>query len=361
MTVAPVRVGMVIGQLTTGGAEGQLRLLCEGFDPAQVTPTVYCMSDETTPYGALLERAGIPLRVLAGGRIGRVRGLRRALAADRIDLVHSWLFIANAYAWVATRGGGPLVTSARNCKRSGRVLDALNRRAFRASRAVIVNSGPVRDYIEREYGAPAERISVVHNAIDLERFRPRPADATPRPPRVVMVGRLVAQKNPLLFVTAARALRARVPGVHFQLVGDGPLRATLEAAVRSAGLAACVELTGERHDVPELLREADLFWLTSDWEGLSNAIIEAVASGLPVVATNVGGASDLVAAGQEGFLITPGDATSLVERSAAILSDAALHARMRAAARRRAEAFSLARTVAATAAVYARALGRGLA
>ena len=358
MTAAPLRVGMVIGQLTTGGAEGQLRLLCEGFDPTHVMPTVYCMSDQTAPYGALLESAGVPLRVLAGGRAGRIHALRRALAADRIDLVHAWLFIANAYAWAATRRGPPLVTSARNCKRSGRLLDALNRRAFRASRAVIVNSEQVRAYIAREYAAPADRIAVVHNAIDLARFHPRPADAAPRRPRVIMVGRLVAQKNPLLFVAAARALRARLPDVEFQLVGDGPLRGAVETAVRAAGLGDRIELTGERRDVAELLRAADLFWLTSDWEGLSNAIIEALASGLPVVATNVGGAAELVTSAQEGYLITPGDRDALVERSATILSDAAGLARMRVAARQRAEAFSLARTVAATEAVYARALGR---
>ncbi|MEO8601634.1 MAG: glycosyltransferase [bacterium] len=358
MSAAPLRVGMVIGQLTTGGAEGQLRLLCEGFDSTRVLPTVYCMSDQIEPYGSLLESAGVPLRVLAGGRAGRVLALRRALAADGIDVVHAWLFIANAYAWAATRGGPPLITSARNCKRSGRLLDGLNRRAFRASQAIIVNSAQVHAYIEREYDAPPQRIVVVYNAIDLERFRPRPPAATRRRPRVVMVGRLVAQKNPLLFVAAARDLLQRVPDVEFQLVGDGPLRGAVETAVRAAGLTDRIELTGERRDVPELLRDADLFWLTSDWEGLSNAIIEALASGLPVVATNVGGAADLITAGQEGFLVTPGDRAALVERSAAILADAAALARMQAAARRRAGSFGLARTVAATEAVYARALGR---
>jgi glycosyltransferase involved in cell wall biosynthesis len=351
---------MVIGQLSTGGAEGQLRVLCEGLDPGVARASVYCLSGETEPYGPLLERAGIPVRVVRGGRLGRVRALRSAFAADGIDVVHAWLFIANAFAWAATRGGDrPLITSARNCKRSGRLLDALNRRAFAASDAIIVNSRQVRDYIAHVYAAPVERVAVVYNAIDLERFQPPARSRPPHAPRVVMVGRLVRQKNPLLFVAAAAALRARVPAARFQLVGDGPLRGEVEAAVSAAGLGDCLELAGERHDVPALLHEADLFWLTSDWEGLSNAVLEAMAAGLPVIATDVGGTAELIEAGVEGYVVRAGDREAFVARSLEILRDPARLARMRAAARARATRFSRAQMVAATQAVYARAAGWG--
>jgi glycosyltransferase involved in cell wall biosynthesis len=185
---APLRLGLVIGQLTAGGAEGQLRLLCEAFDRQRIAPSVYCLSSQTEPYGAVLERAQVPVRVIAGSGARRILQLRRHLAADRIELVHAWLFIANAFAWLA--GRRPLVTSARNCKRSGWLLDALNRRAFHASRAIIVNSAEVQRYIEREYGAATDRITVIHNAIDLDRFRPR-ADSPDGPaPCIAMVGRL---------------------------------------------------------------------------------------------------------------------------------------------------------------------------
>jgi len=350
---------MVIGQLSTGGAEGQLRLLCEHGDRAAVAPTVYCLSGETHPYGPILERAGVPVRVLTGGGLTRVARLRWRLHADRIDVVHAWLFIANAFAWAA--GGAPLVTSARNCKRSGRLLDALNQRAFRASRKIIVNSGQVQAYIEREYRAPRDRIAVVHNAVDIERFRPRGEQPAAAGPRVLAMGRLVAQKNPLLFVSAAAALREHYPGARFAWIGDGPLRTPVAAAVSAAGLDDCCDLLGERGDVAELLRSADLFWMTSDWEGLPNAIIEALASGLPVVATNVGGTAELIGDGGEGFLIAPGDADALVARSLSILADPAAHARMRSAARARAELFSVEQMVRATYEVYEAALRGGAA
>jgi glycosyltransferase involved in cell wall biosynthesis len=351
----PLRVGMVIGQLTAGGAEGQLRLLCEGLDRRLVVPSVYCMSTQSEPYGDILERADVRVQVIAGGAVRRILRLRERLAADRIELVHAWLFIGNAFAWLA--GRAPLVTSARNCKRSGRLLDALNRRAFHASRSIIVNSVEVQRYIEREYDAAAERITVIHNAIDLERFRPRAGPAAGPAPCIAMVGRLVAQKNPLLFVAAAAQLHAQRPDARFMLIGDGPLRADVAAAVQAAGLDACFAILGERLDVADLLRQADLFWLTSDWEGLPNAVIEALACGLPVVATDVGGAGELVHDGQEGFLIRAGDREALVGRSLQILADPSAQMRMRAAARARAEAFGVQQMVGATEAVYERALG----
>jgi glycosyltransferase involved in cell wall biosynthesis len=355
-----LRVGLVIGQLSAGGAEGQLRLLCEGFDRRIVAPTVYCLSAATEPYGPLLKRAGVPLRVISGTALGRAVRLRRHLAADRIALAHAWLFIANALAWAA--GGPALVTSARNCKRSGRVLDAFNRQAFRGSRAIIVNSSQVQGYIEREYGAPRDRIAVVYNAIDLARFRPRdePGGGATAP-CIATVGRLVAQKNPLLFVAAAAALRRQLPAARFMLIGDGPLRDAVAAAVRAAGLDDCCALLGERTDVDALLRQADLFWLTSNWEGLPNAVIEAMACGLPVVSTDVGGAGELLRDGCEGFLVAAGDREALVARTLEILREPATYGRMRAAARARAEHFGVAQMVEATQAVYERALaGRGV-
>jgi glycosyltransferase involved in cell wall biosynthesis len=351
----PLRVGLAIGQLSTGGAEGQLRLLAERLGRVDVAATVYCLSGQSEPYGSLLRDAGVDVRIVDGGRLERIRSLRRQLDADRIALVHSWLFIANAYAWVAGLGRGrALVTSARNCKRQGRWLDALNRRAFAASAGIIVNSSEVQHYIEREYGAPADRITVIANAIDLERFRPQRRAAGAR--TVVMVGRLVEQKNPLLFVAAAAALHARMPDTRFVLVGDGPLRGAVEAAVAAAGLDGICRLAGERRDVDAVLREADLFWLTSGWEGLPNAVIEAMACGLPVVATAVGGTPDLVQDGREGFLVAPGDRDALVARSAEILGDPALYARLSAAARARAEQFGIDAMVASMRRVYDRAL-----
>jgi glycosyltransferase involved in cell wall biosynthesis len=354
-----MQLGLVIGQLTVGGAEGQLYLLCRGLDRAAVRPIVYCLSDRTEPYGPLIEGAGVTLRIITGDRPARVRRLRRLLNADGIDVVHAWLFVANAYAWLATRGTGRLLlTSARNCKRQGGILDWLNRRAFAASDAIVANSQQVAEYIRHEYGAPRERVCVVHNAVDTERFRPA-SDARPSL-CVVMIGRLVPQKNPQLFVAAAAAVRAAMPGgcdIRFLLIGDGPLRAQVEADVAAAGLQECCTVMGERRDTPELLRQADLFWLTSGWEGLPNVVLEAMASGLPVVATDVGGTRELIRHGQDGFLIKAGDRDALVAHSLELLRDGEKRRQCSCAARARAEAFAPQRMVTAMQELYVRTWG----
>jgi glycosyltransferase involved in cell wall biosynthesis len=351
-----MRLGLVIGQLTAGGAEGQLSLLCEGLrEGSEIEPTVYCLSERTEPYGARIEADGIAVRVVAGSRPARVRALRQHFQADRIDVVHAWLFIANAYAWLANRGGGrPLVTSARNCKRQGLLLDFLNRRAFAASDAIVVNSNEVARYIAATYGAPRERIAVVYNAIDTARFHPA-ASARRGPLCVVTVGRLVPQKNPRLFVAAAAAVRRQLPGTRFLLVGDGPLRAQIETEIAAAGLRDGCAITGERGDVPDLLREADLFWLTSDWEGLPNAVLEAMATGIPVVATDVGGTREVLRDGEAGFLVSAGRQDLLVARSLELLTNDEKRQRFGRAARARAEAFGPAQMVNAMRDVYARA------
>ena len=352
-----MRIGLVIGQLTAGGAEGQLCLLCRELTRrSAITPFVYCLSDRTEPHGPHLDAIGVSVRVVTGHPLVRLRALRRRLAADRIDVVHAWLFVANAYAWLATRGSRPLVTSARNCKQHGWLLDTLNRRAFAASAAILANSQQVAQYIRDVYEAPPDRIQMIHNAIDTEHFRPT-TETHPRDLCVVMIGRLVPQKNPGLFVAAASEVRRQLPSVRFRIIGEGPLRPTVEAAIAASGLNGCCEILGERRDVAELLRAADLLWLTSDWEGLPNVVLEAMASGVPVVATDVGGTRELVQDGENGFVIPAGDRDALVARSLSLLRDAARRRQFGIAARARAESLSPGRMADAIEDVYRRVHG----
>jgi glycosyltransferase involved in cell wall biosynthesis len=348
-----MRLGLIIGQLTAGGAEGQLLLLCRGLDRVVATPIVYCLSDRTEPYGAMIEAAGVPLRIVSGGRLTRVRKLRQWLQSDRIDVVHAWLFIANAYAWLANRGADrPLVTSARNCKRQGRALGWLNRRAFAASDAIVTNSLQVAEYIEREYGAPRRRIRVIYNGIDSERFHPGERNGPRDPGLIVAIGRLVEQKNHALFLKAAARLAQDVNTARFMIVGDGPLRPVLETQARSLGIADRVTFTGERRDVETILRSASLFWLTSRWEGMPNVVLEAMASGVPAIATDVGGTRELIRSGVDGFVVPEGDIESFVARSRDLLRDEGRWRQYAAAARARAEDSSSARMVAAMSQLY---------
>lgn len=162
----------------------------------------------------------------------------------------------------------------------------------------------------------------------------------PNVPIVLSLSVLKPQKDPLTLVEVAAAVARTHGNVHFLVAGDGELRAQVEAAVTAHGLQGRFHLLGWRHDVPRLLAAASLLIMTSRWEGLPQAFPQAMAAGLPVVATTVDGAAEAVDHGGSGFLCPPGDVTGLARSVATLLSSESLRRAMGEAGRRRVEAFS---------------------
>jgi glycosyltransferase involved in cell wall biosynthesis len=349
----------VIGQLSVGGAERQLWEVVRALDPRFV-PVVYCLADSAGPMAAELARLGVAVHTVGERGAARARALARRLRADGIHLVHAWLFIANGYAWAARWWGArqPLITSARNCKIQGGLSRLVNMLAFRASRCIVVNSSDVGTYIRRRYRAPAARIAVVHNGIDTERFHPGATggDAPAQGP-IVTVGRLVAQKNHALFLLAAARLVRDLPAARFVIVGDGPLRAALQEQAGDLGIGERVIFAGERHDVETLLRTASLFWLTSLWEGMPNVVLEALASGVPAIATDVGGVRDIIRHRVDGFVVSAHDADAFARCSIELLRAPAVWQRFSEAARARAQEFSTGRMVQTLSHIYEKVAG----
>jgi glycosyltransferase involved in cell wall biosynthesis len=199
---------------------------------------------------------------------------------------------------------------------------------------------------------------VVRNAID-PAARPVARPAT-EPPRIAAVGRLQAPKDPLTLVRALALLRER----SFQalLVGEGVDRLAVQDEVVRLGLTDTVELAGERDDVAAILAASQLFVLSSRAEALPISVLEAMAAGLPVVASHVGGVPELVHEGETGLLVPPGDPAALARAIARLIDDPTLRVRLGAAGRARAEAeFDVERFRAAHLALYRRELAhRGL-
>jgi glycosyltransferase involved in cell wall biosynthesis len=362
----PIRIGYVIGQLTYGGAERQLYELICGIDRTRFQCFVYCLSERTAPYGDKIRAAGAELRILKRkGHLDASRILKLAslLRKDRIVILHSFLFHGNGYAWPARLLARVphLLTSARNCKDVGLLRGWVNRLAFNGSDAIVCNGEAVRSFVVEHYRAELEKSVVIYNGLDLNRFSVLPAAGggkiagrTAEEKLVITVGRLVPQKDLDLFLEAAALLTRKKAGVRFLIVGDGPCRERLERKASQNGLRGKIVFLGERDDIPELLQAADIFWLTSSWEGLPNVLLEAMACAKPIVTRDVGACREIINHGENGYLVPDRNAESFAQHTLGLLSDLDKAREMGRAGRKLAEEkFSSGKMVRATESLYA--------
>ncbi len=177
-----------------------------------------------------------------------------------------------------------------------------------------------------------ECVSLIRSGIDIDRFRnPERAENETRAelgipqgvPLVTMIACLKPQKDPVTFVEAAAVVLKEVPDAHFLLVGNGTLRDEVQKRIQAFGLAERFHLAGWRRDIPEILHATTVFVLTSLWEGLPRVLPQALAAGVPVVATAVDGSPEAVQDGRTGFLTRPGDAAGIARRVVDLLKNPA--------------------------------------
>lgn len=221
-----------------------------------------------------------------------------------------------------------------------------------SARRIVCVSDDVQSHV-LSLGAAPEKVSVVPNGVDLDRFGQMPRrDAGP--PTVISVGRLIFNKGVHDLIDAAGMLRA--DGLEFRLliVGDGPLRTQLEQQALQRGLGDVVTFAGHREDVECLLRDADIFARPSLSEGMSLAVLEAMAAGLPVVATEVSGSRELIADGESGFVVGAGRADELATVLRRLVLDRQLRTTFGANARERAQGYTWEHVADATANEMAR-------
>ena len=280
-----------------------------------------------------------PAAVHANSSKAGILGRLAAVAAGvpvRLFTVHGWAFkahgglAARAYLW-ADRLMSPITTT------------------------TICVAESERQAGLRAHTCRRDRTVVIHNGV--EPGRRRDAAATAPPVSLISVGRLRAPKD---FVTLLRAVATLEPGsFRLRIAGDGPERPALEEEAAHLGLDGAVELLGTREDVGDLLAAADVFVLSSDSEGLPMSVLEAMASGLPVVASAVGGIPELVRDEGTGVLVPPRDPGALAAALEALIAQPALRARLGEAGRRRIEHdFSLAEFRRAHLEIYRTALRR---
>lgn len=211
---------------------------------------------------------------------------------------------------------------------------AAQRLAYRTAHLVAANSAAAASQLCREGVAPA-KIRVIANGVDCDRYSAAPRKRPIR--RIVTVANLREEKGHDTLIVAASLVAERHPDIEIALVGDGPLRASLVRQVNLRGLRGRVRFLGERNDIPAQLAAADLFVLPSRTEASPNALIEAMAAGLPVVASRVGGIPELIESGANGVLVTPDDPPALAAAIGNVIDHPSFAAALGRAARVTAE------------------------
>jgi glycosyltransferase involved in cell wall biosynthesis len=260
-----------------------------------------------------------------------------------VHIVHGYLYEGNVIGMLAARlAGTPIrIASKRSLDRyPRRVQREATRLANACAHRIVCNAEEVRRFVLEEERPPAAKLGVIPNGIRLPKDAvgaERPASVPPGAQIVGAIGRLSWKKAyPDLFDALARVRAAR-PDVHLVVVGDGPLRAELEADAARRGLAGHVHFLGEVHDVRALLHGFDVFAISSVIEGMPNVLLEALAAERPVVATRVGGIPEIVTDGKSGVLVPPSDPAALAAGMLRLLENPAEAALFGAAGRRVAE------------------------
>lgn len=323
----PLRVMFLTTSMPVGGAEVLLVNLIRRMDRERFVPSLCCLKT-AGPLGEELAEE-IPVfshlirHKLDVGVIGR---LTRLFREERIDAVVT-VGAGDKMFWgriAARRADVPVILCAVHSTGWPDAITRLNRLPFltRWTDGFIGVAQAHGQHLVEKEGFPANKVHVITNGVDTCRFHPSRDNTalryslgiSPTAPVAGIVAALRPEKDHELFLKAAGWVRRHVRDAHFLIVGDGPLRAKLEAFSKDLGLTESVRFLGTRSDIPELLSAMDVFVLTSKIEANPVSILEAMATGKPVIAPRVGSISESVIDGLTGFLTTAGDEHEVAER-----------------------------------------------
>jgi glycosyltransferase involved in cell wall biosynthesis len=358
-----------------GGAENAMFMLLASLEHDQWEPTLLLEdAPAVEPLAARAAELGVPVRRIAPMPLGlsgarRVPSLARLLRRERPAVFHAHMSSPVACKWGLAAAVLARVPAVVGTVQVG-AYEPPNRSAYRQLRALargvdryLAVSGEIAAELVERLGWPAAKVEVAYNAVDVERaavaappgLREELGGGDARP-LVLTPARLDAQKGHEVLLEAI----AEVPDALFLLAGEGPERARLETRAEALGVADRVRFLGRREDVPELLAACDVFALPSLYEGSSLAVLEAMAAGIPIVSSAIGGTEELIEDGRGGLLVAPGDAAALAAALRRVLGDPRLRQDLAARARERVDAgLTREQNADRVAGVYRELLGEG--
>ncbi len=370
-----MKIALIIDGLERGGAERQAVVTATSL--LRVGHEVVLISyGPKNAFRRQIKREGIHLVEIRDRgllRLKRIFQIRKVLRAERCDVAYSFKTSTSLFGTLAAKlAGTPCIQSScrgyywpgfmpRKVKRkgypgwyeSGRWIEVpavwLNRWLSRRTAGWTVNSRDMRLFAHLQMAIPRENVSIVYNAVlpddcisPLSRQQARSKMKLDLAvPVVTIIGSLRPIKNHAMLLRVAELLKEKPCHPIFLVVGEGPLRQTLEAQALSSSLGETVRFLGDRDDIADVLRASDVVVSTSISEGLPNVLIEAITAGIPCVATRSGGSRDIIQNGINGYLVASDDAAEMATKVSHLLEDSMLYERMSTAARQvAAERFS---------------------
>jgi glycosyltransferase involved in cell wall biosynthesis len=347
-----IRILHLIDTLGSGGAEALLRTFAAGIDRERFQLYVAGMRPlRQSPLREELRALGVPTHEFNQHNsydLPALLSIVRYIKRHRIDIIHTHLLAADIMGRMAGFLTRRPVVSTVHVERADLDLEP-RRRAFMQRwtarlmcRTLIVVSDVIRGEVADWFGLTQSRVVVIPNGVDTERFYRAPdydraamkqALLGGEHPLVTNVARLVPEKGQSYLLQAAQLIAQGRPDVRFLLLGDGPLRKALEAQATDLGIADKVIFAGFRNDVADVLGASDVFVLSSVREGMPVALLEAMAAGVPAVATDVGGVAQVLKHEENGLMVPPADPSKLASAICRYLGDPAYARRMADSAR----------------------------
>lgn len=354
------KICFVLPSLNGGGAERAAVQILNGLDADRWDRSMFLFARE----GPYLADVHPSIRIAAADTQSRWRrwnALRSFIAAERPEIVMAFLSffsvlsaarVANTRAKVIFNLQTPmsefLTDADYQWRRGGHktAFSAVTRVGYGATDLIVATSQGVAKDLTSAFGVEPDRIRVIPNPVDLDRVRASRGDAVDEPllppgdgPLIVAAGRLAEAKNYPLMIESLAALRQDVPA-RLCILGQGELEPALRQLIAARGLSNAVSLAGFQSNPWSYIARADVFLLTSRYEGFGNVLIEAMACGVPVVATASPGTRDIVTNGVDGFLVEPHTADRVAAALRRVLSDAGVRGAMGEAAIDAAERFA---------------------
>jgi len=347
-----------------GGTERQMIELARRLDPDRWDVHVACFRTRGGWFDRAAEAARsvaeFPVRTFKSPELLRhMTAFARWCRDRRIAIVHTTDLPSNIFGLPpAAAARVPVRIANRREINPGRSTAeiALQRAAYACAHRIVANSSAAADRLRRER-VSARRIAIVRNGLDMSVFAERAPRGALR--RIVMVANLRREKGHDVLIDAAPAILHRFPDARFELVGGGIEQAALTARAAERGVLGAFSFAGHCEDVANRLADADIFVLPTRSDASPNAVVEAMAAGLPIVVSDVDGVSELIEDGRSGLLVPPDSPRALAQTLCQLMADPSAASRLGAAARQRALArHSFERMVAAFEGVYLSELAR---